>query len=190
MRVIGGKAKGKQLKVPNLAYERRIRPLTDSTREALFNILQVHIEGKDFLDLFSGTGAVGIEALSRGARLSIFVEIDKRVAQTLRENIRNTGFDDCAEVYTIAVAKAIQILHRKGARFDYVFVGAPYNTTLAEETIQHISEHPIAHPHALIIVEHSKRVPLQEQYGPFVRTREKVYGETVLSFYNWPGDNN
>ncbi len=76
MRVIGGKAKGKQLKVPGLAYERRIRPLTDSTREALFNILQVHIEGKDFLDLFAGTGAVGIEALSRGARLAIFVEMD------------------------------------------------------------------------------------------------------------------
>lgn len=190
MRVIGGIAKGKQLKVPGLAYERRIRPLTDSTREALFNILQVHIEGKDFLDLFAGTGAVGIEALSRGARLAIFVEMDKRVAVTLRENIRSTGFEDSAEVYTISVEKAISVLHRRGAQFDYIFVGAPYNTQLAEETIRLLSDHPLAHPHALIIVEHSKRVPFEEQYGRLVRTREKVYGETVLSFYNWPGENN
>ncbi len=112
------------------------------------------------------------------------------MAQTLRGNIRNTGFEDSAEVYTIAVEKAIQVLHRKGAQFDYIYIGAPYNTPLAEETVRLLSEHSLTHPHALIIVEHSKRTPFDPQYGRLVRTREKVYGETVLSFYNWPGENN
>lgn len=183
MRIVGGKAKGKMLKVPHLAYERRVRPLTESTREALFNILQPIIEGKDFLDLFAGTGAVGIEALSRGARLAIFAESDKRVVQTLRENIRNTGFEDRAEVFGIDVARAIKLLSRQSAKFHFIFIGAPYASSLAEETLTGLSDGSLLYADGIVIAEYSKRTPLKDQYGMLSSVREKEYGETTLSFY-------
>lgn len=187
MRVIGGKAKGREIKVPRLAYGRRIRPLTDGTREALFNILQPYIAGKDFLDLFAGTGAVGIEALSRGARVAMFVEVDKRVAQSLRENLRTTDLDEGAEVYTVTTDRAVKLFHRNGAKFDIIFLGPPYPTDLAEKTLTLLSQYPIFAPGAVIIAEHPKRRDLPNAYGGLVLDRQKQYGDTMLSFYNWRG---
>ena len=188
MRVVAGSAKGRKLKNPSSAFGKRVRPLTDGTREALFNILQPYIEGKDFLDLFAGTGAVGIEALSRGARLAIFVEMDKRVAQMIRENLATTGFTERGEIYTIAVDRALKLLHRQNALFDFVFLGPPYATQLAEETLKELVVAPVLRPGATIVAEHTKRVELSDEYGSLHRTRQKEYGDTVLSFYNWPLD--
>ena len=128
MRVISGKAKGRKLKYPKLAKSRRIRPLTDQAREALFNILGADIAGGLFLDLFAGTGAVGIEALSRGAEIAIFVERDRKVVGAIRENLELTGFTDRAEVYSLDVLKAVKVLDRKGSRFDFIYLGAPYGS--------------------------------------------------------------
>lgn len=179
MRVITGTAKGKRLKAPR----GKIRPLSDQAKEALFNILQNKISDAYFLDLFAGTGSVGIEALSRGATLSIFVEIDKRTVNVIRENLENCGLADRAEVYALDVIRALRILKRKAAKFDIIFLGAPYDSPNLEKALVKLSETEILKSDGILIAEHRKQHKMQEQYGKLKVLRDVRYGETMLSFY-------
>ncbi len=183
MRVIAGKAKGRRLKVPKLSRSRRLRPLIDLARGALFNILGVQIEGSAFLDLFAGTGSVGIEALSRGARLAFFVEFDRKTVQTLRENLKDAGFEAQAEVYVLDVRRAIKLLNSKGAKFDFVFLGAPYDDPVLEEALELLSYSRLLRENGLAIAEHRFKHGLNENYGRLFKCRQARYGDTVLTFY-------
>jgi len=160
-----------------------LRPLTDQARGALFNILAARVPGAHWLDLFAGTGAVGIEALSRGAEISIFVEHNRTAVQLIRENLDLTGFTDRSEVYQLDAVKAVTLLQDKGAQFDIIYLGAPYDSPVLEKTAAKLAEYDLLTLDGIMVVEHRKQHLLPENFGKFVRFREARYGETVLAFY-------
>lgn len=162
---------------------RSLRPLTDQAREALFNILGAKALDSYFLDLFAGTGAVGIEALSRGARIAIFVEIKRPFVSVIRQNLELTGCSDRAEVYAVDVIRALNLLDSKGAQFDVIFMGAPYDSPILEKALWKLSETGILKSNGVLIAEHRKQHALLKGYGKLESFREARYGETVLSFY-------
>ena len=178
MRVISGRAKGKKLRAP-----KHSRPLTDQAREALFNILKGKVENCYFLDLFAGSGAVGIEALSRGAKIAILVELNRKAVKTIRENLKNTEFSDRAEVYAVDVIRALNLLDRKQAKFDIIFLGAPYDSPVLEKALIKLGQANLIKGSGVVIAEHRKQRALQDKYGKLNSFRDARYGETVLTFY-------
>ncbi len=183
MRVISGEAGGKKLKFPKLKAGKRIRPLSDQAKEALFNILSARTEGSDFLDLFAGTGQVGIEALSRGARIAFFVDSDRQCVSTVEENLKLAGTDGNAEVYCMDALDAIGFLSRKTAKFDLIFIGAPYTTGIIFKAMEILSKNDIVKDNGIVIAEHSKKQVLDKTYADMSQVRQAAYGDTVFSFY-------
>ena len=161
----------------------RIRPLTEQARAALFNILAARTVDGRFLDLFAGTGAVGIEALSRGAARAVFVELDRAAVLAIRQNLASTGFTDRAEIYALDVIRALKILSGQEAQFDVIFMGAPYDSPALEQALIMLSETALLKPDGVLIAEHRKQHRLQAEYKKLKMVRDSRYGETVLSFY-------
>jgi len=180
VRVIAGIAKGRRLKsLPGSAT----RPITDRVKEALFDILGSGLEGAHFLDLFAGTGSVGIEALSRGAEIAVFVEQGRRAVELIRENLALTGLADKARVMQQDVFRFI----RKGvlAPFDIVYLAPPQYRGLWAETLRALDSHKeILKPEGLIIAQmHPKEY--QELRLETLRLQERRrYGSTLLCFYS------
>ena len=172
MRVIAGEFRSRRLKsLPGLDT----RPTPDRLREALFNILATRLEGVVFLDAYAGTGAVGIEALSRGAARAIFIERSKPAAAVLRENLESLHLGGRAEVLQ---GRVLQYLPQRSA--DIVFLDPPY--TLESEYAEALDILSAAPP-ALTVVQHASRFPLAEQYGALIRQRALRQGDNSLSFY-------
>ena len=179
MRVIAGSSKGKKLKSPT----GKTRPLSDQAKEGLFNILQPHINGCSFLDLFAGSGGVGIEALSRGAKQAIFVELDKKTVQVIRENIKLCGAQERTKIFALDVLRALKILKRNQAKFDIIFVGAPYESPNLEKSMQELSDAILLENDALVVAEHRSKHSLANRFEFLEKVREVRYGDTVLAFY-------
>ena len=172
MRVIGGEFRSRRLKT---VRGLDTRPTPDRLRESLFDVLAPRIRDCVFLDAYAGTGAVGIEALSRGARRAIFVEKNQGAVAVIRDNLAALGVGNRAEVYT---SKAVPVLERVSA--DIVFLDPPYEREdeyESELTILDVAENE------LVIVQHSSRVALKPDYGGLHRYRELKQGDNVLSFY-------
>ena len=178
VRVISGKAKGKRLKAPS-----RARPLTDQAKEALYNIIRQRVVEARFLDLFAGSGAVGIEALSRGAKAAAFVEKHRQAVNIIRENLVETGLSDLAEVYALDVLRAINLLGKNQKKFDIIYIGAPYDDPTLEKVMEKLTEVDLLSQGGLLIAEHRKQHKINQEYGSLKATRESRYGETVLTFY-------
>ena len=178
MRVISGVAKGRKLKT---AEGLSTRPTTDRIKETLFNIIAFDLPEAKFLDLFSGSGAIGIEALSRGAAEAAFVEQNPLCQEIIRENLLHTGLDKPSRVLGMEVIQAIGLLSREKALFDIVFLDPPYEAGLIEPTLQEILEGGILKKDGYIIVERSAQMPLVPIPG-FRVLREKEYRTTVLTF--------
>lgn len=136
-----------------------------------------------FLDLFAGTGAVGIEALSRGAEFVAFVEMSRQFVACIRENLKTAGFSEKEEVYAMEVSRALSLLERKEAQFDIIYMGAPYDSPALEEAIEKLSGTKILKSTGVLIAEHRKQHDLPEYFGDLKVFRDARYGETVLSFY-------
>ena len=180
IRVISGSYKGRRLK---LVPSPSVRPMQDKVKGALFSILGDRLKGSMCLDGFAGTGSVGIEALSRGAYLAIFVEENRKIAQTLRENLELTGFSDRAEIYCLDVIKALKVIDKGNAKFDIVFIGAPYNDPALKKTLECISLMDIIEKNGIVVAEHSIRDELALSYNKLSLLKDSRYGDTVLSFY-------
>ena len=172
MRVIGGEFRSRRLKsVPGL----ETRPTPDRLREALFNVLAPRMEGAIFMDVYAGTGAVGIEALSRGAKRCVFVEKNRGAVAVIRENLAALGLENRAEVYT---SKPAPVMERVPA--DIVFLDAPYELESEREaTLAALG----ALKHPLVIVQHASRDQPGEEYGSLRRYRVLKQGDNSLSFY-------
>ena len=183
MRVIGGTAKGRTLKTALLGGGKKIRPLSDQAKEALFNILAPVILDCSFLDLFAGSGQVGIEALSRGAKICMFCEKEGRAVRFIKENLELCGVSDRAEVFALDVLQAIGVLDKNKALFDVIFIGAPYGQKILLDTLEKISKSGILKEKAVVIAEHTKRQEVAQEYGDLKKFRENRYGDTVFSFY-------
>lgn len=172
MRVIGGEFRSRRLKsIPGLDT----RPTPDRLRETLFDILGSRIEGAVFLDAYAGTGAVGIEALSRGAARVIFIERSKRAGKVILENLASLGIGDRAQLVTASAASSVA-----GHNVDIVFLDPPYE--LEAEYAAALNALG-ADPPSLVIVQHSVRLRLAECFGSLHKTRTLQQGDNALTFY-------
>lgn len=158
-----------------------VRPTTDRVRSALFSVLAPWgIEGARVADLFAGTGAVGIEALSRGAGHAVFVEADRRQAEVIRENLRVTRMAERAEVVHSTVETAIE---RMEPGFDIILMDPPYTKPFPAGVVERISERQLVGSDGLVVVGHATRTPSPERCGALVRTQDRRYGDASLAFY-------
>ncbi len=183
IRVIGGEAKGRKLR---LVPGAETRPVSDRVKEALFNILRADVPGCRFLDLFSGTGSVGIEAISRGAAHCVFLDTNRRAIQTIHANLELTGFEDRAEVHR---QDAFVYLSRsEDQRFDLVYVAPPQYAGLWNKAVLQMDADPrVLNPDAYVIVQIHPNEYLEltlERLEEFDRRR---YGSTALVFYEFVG---
>jgi 16S rRNA (guanine(966)-N(2))-methyltransferase RsmD len=179
MRIIGGKARGRAIRLPGGC---RIRPTADRVKEALFNILGP-VEGKSFIDVFAGCGNVGLEALSRGACRSVFVEKDLRLIEAIRENLRLLGFEGRAEMIAADAEKGMRRLGKKGERFDILFADPPYEEGFLTEIMNYLEGAELLTENGIIILQHSLREPLRQSVTqPLAVSDQRRYGDTLLSF--------
>ena len=179
MRVISGKLKGKRLFT---LKGMDLRPTSDRVKEAIFDILQNSIPGQKVLDLFAGTGAMGIEALSRGAKKAVFVEGSRRSLTVLYKNLEVCRLQGQAEVLSREVEAGIKILSGRGETFDLIFLDPPYGKGLAREALRDLSGRSILTSEALIVAEHSPAENLDD-IPSLERIDQRRYGSTLVSFF-------
>lgn len=176
MRVISGIAGGRKLKEIE-GYD--VRPTTDKVKESVFNIVQFSIEGRKVLDLFAGTGQLGIEAISRGAKKAIFVDQSTTSIKTVRENVKAVGFEKQCE---IVQADACEYL-RRGEKFDLIFLDPPYDSTLLEKALQIIEQIDILNKGGIIVCESRIEKVLPELKYPYEKFREYKYGKIRITTF-------
>mgnify|MGYP001060978400 CR=1 FL=1 len=180
LRVISGEAKGHKLKTlkSNLT-----RPTSDKVKGSIFNIIAAVIFETDVLDLFAGTGNLGIEALSRGSRSAVFVDRSHDCFQIIKENLIHTKLFDKAEVMATDVCSALIKLSQNGSKFDIIFLDPPYGKGLVEETLKCIVSVDIMKPDTLIVAEHDVNDTVPDSVGNLKNFRQQKYGDTLISFY-------
>lgn len=159
------------------------RPTVESVRESVFNILNPYIPGSIVLDLFSGTGALAIEALSRGAESAFLVEHNRNCCSIIRENLAHTKFLDRGTVYCGKVSTFIEEMGRKGIKFDIIFMDPPYYHNFVQETLQLLVENDIINEKGIVVAEHHKNDTVPDSLNNLKRVRVKEYGDTVVSFF-------
>lgn len=188
MRIIGGEKRGQRLAHPQGSG---IRPLRDRVRTALFDTLGEAVVGAEFLDLFAGTGAVGLEALSRGATHATFVDSSAQAIQLIRENAARLGYSRRVEIIHGDVIQVLHSLSRRGRKFHVVFIGAPYNTGLARQALQALAQTPPLVLQALVIAETFHKDVLEDDFHPLELLCSRTYGETRLTYFRFgsPGEN-
>src|SRR5262245_50017953 len=177
MRVIAGKFKGRNLKSPPSL---QVRPTSDRLRETLFNVIAVRVPESRFLDLCAGSGAVGIEALSRGAAHATFVDRSRRSCQLIEANLKLCGIgEEQSEIYCSEVAEFVKQVAEK---WDLVFLDPPYNTDYLR-LLQVLGRATLLNDDGLLVVEHHHKTELSETIGTLRRTRILKQGDSSLSFY-------
>ncbi len=181
MRVISGKLKGRRLLTP---AGRDVRPTSDKLRETLFNILAPRVAGARVLDGYAGTGAMGIEALSRGAVEAVLVDESARSAAVIRENLTRLKLLQRAQVWIVPVARALRKLDKAGEKFDLIFLDPPYERGLVKTTLEAIGQCALLNPAAIVVVEHSGREAVRPDYGALLLNDQRRYGDTLLSFFD------
>ena len=183
MRIIAGQYRSRPLRsLPGLD----LRPTSDRLRETLFDVLSAAGELPDsvWLDLYAGTGAVGIEALSRGARQVYFVESDRKHARLLRDNLSSLNITDGYELQEREVALALPLLESTGVVCDYIFLDPPYRMRGSyERTLGYLAQSRLLRPSTLVIAEHEKKFDPGEGFGALQRYRRLDQGDASLSFY-------
>lgn len=174
MRVITGSARGRKLKTPS---GQDIRPTTDNVKEAVFNIIQFDIEGRRVLDLFAGTGQLGIECLSRGAREAVFLDQSREAVRMVRENLKTCGMNA-----TVLQEDALAYL-RRGDRFDLIFLDPPYDADLYEPALETINSVDNLSDGGIIVCEARSERPLPDMKAPYRKVKEYRYGKVKICIY-------
>ncbi|MFZ1975237.1 MAG: 16S rRNA (guanine(966)-N(2))-methyltransferase RsmD [Candidatus Acidiferrales bacterium] len=181
MRVIAGKYRSRRLKGPGAM---RVRPTSDRLRETLFNVLGSSIADSYFVDLFAGTGAVGIEAISRGARDVFFVESYAKAAKLIRDNLASLEIRTGAEVIEADAIRGLERLASRRLMADFIFLDPPYeNTDEYFKVLEFLDASHLIAPRGIVIVEHYCSVELPQRFDRLEFTRQLGQGDTLLSFY-------
>lgn len=175
MRVISGTKRGKKLREPD-NYD--IRPTTDMVKESLFNIIQFDIEGRRVLDLFAGTGQLGIECLSRGAAEVTFVDQSREAVAIVKENLKSCGFEA-----RVVQSDSIAFLGR-GEKFDVILIDPPYATNLVAKALEIINSVDILTEGGIIMCESGREKPMPDMNMPYFKCKEYTYGKVKLTTYN------
>jgi 16S rRNA (guanine(966)-N(2))-methyltransferase RsmD len=181
MRIISGTYRGLRLRTLKGG---NLRPTTDQMRETLFDVLGPRVEGATFLDAYAGTGAVGIEALSRGARDVVFIEHHRAATILIRQNLAELKIDSGYALLTCTVLTGLERLERDGERFDVIFLDPPYEEIREyHHTLRQLARGLLLQPSSIVVAEHSRHVQLEENYLNLHRTRLLRHGDAQLSFY-------
>lgn len=182
MRVVAGLRKGHPLQaVPG----KDTRPTVDKVKESLFSMIGPFFDGGLALDLYAGTGGLGIEALSRGMDRCIFVDSNGKAIQVVKENLKSTRFQEQAEVYRNDANRALAVLSKRGLQFDLVFLDPPYARQTIESQIAIMDVHRILSPKAIVVAEHDASDILAEEIGDLRKQKEATYGITTISIYTY-----
>ncbi|MGI6678762.1 MAG: 16S rRNA (guanine(966)-N(2))-methyltransferase RsmD [Dehalobacterium sp.] len=179
MRVISGDAKGRKLKAPKGLDT---RPTSDRVKEAIFNVLAAKIPCSSVLDVFAGTGGLGIEALSRGAKLAHFIEKDRDAALIVKHNLLHTGLNAHAQVFQ---GDFTYLLGKLKEKYDLIFLDPPYHQGLVRQAVSLIIKHGLLKEHGVIIIEtgtKEKELPQEEEIA---LVKESVYGDTSVLYYQF-----
>ncbi|WP_257745854.1 16S rRNA (guanine(966)-N(2))-methyltransferase RsmD [Thermoclostridium stercorarium] len=177
---MAGQARGMKLKTPKGL---NTRPTVDSVKESIFNILNPYIPGSKVLDLFAGTGALAIEALSRGAELAYFVEENRNCCNIIRENLAHTKFLDKGVVYCRKVSNFLREFNPENIKFDIIFMDPPYSRNFIQETLQLLMENDIINDKGIVVCEHHRNEMPSDSIGNLRKIRVKNYGDTRVSFF-------
>jgi 16S rRNA (guanine966-N2)-methyltransferase len=181
MRIIAGKYRSRVLRS---LKGQALRPTSDRLRETLFNILGSTVEGATFVDLYAGTGAVGIEALSRGARAAVFVEQHAPAAILIRRNLDSLGIKSGAEILGVDVLRGLKRLEERHVHAQFIFLDPPYAATEEYETVlEFLGESSLLAPGGRVIAEHLKKRAMPERVGELDLVRVVEQGDAALSFY-------
>ncbi|WP_226665865.1 16S rRNA (guanine(966)-N(2))-methyltransferase RsmD [Metabacillus litoralis] len=180
MRVVSGDFKGRQLKaVPGVTT----RPTTDKVKEAIFNMVGPYFEGGTALDLFAGSGGLGIEALSRGIDHCIFVDREAKAIQTIHKNLELCRATGSSEVYRNDAERAIKPIVKRGVQFSLIFLDPPYKQQKLKALINMIDENNLLKKNGYIITEHGSDVELDIEIGRFIQLKHETYGMSSITIY-------
>lgn len=185
MRITGGTARNRKLKTPGTGKKNFIRPTSDRVREAIFSILGSKIEGADILDLFAGTGSLGIEALSRGAASAIFVDQHIKSLDLIKTNLQNCFQHADVQIIRLSLAKesAYTSLQKRFAdkkTFDVILLDPPYEKKLAELALTMVDKTGLIKPQGYVLAEENSNVKIPEKIGNLTLINQKTYGETGI----------
>lgn len=184
MRVVSGELKGRILKaVPGTST----RPTTDKVKESLFNMIGPYFTGGMGLDLFAGSGGLGIEALSRGLEKVIFVDRDGKSIHIVNENLKSCGLENRAEVYRNDAARALKAIQKRDLTFNYIFLDPPYKKQQLVMLLEMIAKEKLIHEDGLVVCEHASDIQLPESIGGLKQARNEKYGIIGITLYKVDG---
>ena len=184
LRIISGDLKGRKL----LSVRgKRVRPTSDRLRESIFNILSSQVQKAVVLDLFAGTGALGLEALSRGAKSVVFVEQSRSALSVIEQNILSCSLKSRASIFRCNIAKDLNRIGSAGQSFNLVFMDPPYNKELIKPALVNLHRHRLLENKTRLIVEHTALEPIPKDLAVFETVDQRRYGKTVVSFLNYIG---
>lgn len=178
LKIVSGSAKGRKLKGPK---KKGIRPAAARVRKSIFDILG-NLKGKSVLDLFAGTGSMGIEALSRGAESVTFVDSNTQAISLLFHNLKQTGFLEKSHILKRTAEKTIEWLNKKGETFDLIFLDPPYDEGHIQTCMKKLNHFDLLNSNGLLLCEHSPR-ELPTFLGGLEKVDERKYGQTLVSFF-------
>lgn len=179
MRIITGTAKGMKLKAPR---GMDTRPTADRVKESIFNILGCRVVNAQILDLFAGTGNLGLEALSRGGAAAIFVDNSGQSVSVIRDNLDHTKMASRGEILKSDVLQALGRLAARGRSFDLIFCDPPYNRGLVTATLSKLNSSDMLSANGIIVIEHSRHELINNEWDRLTVKRTERYGETLVSF--------
>jgi 16S rRNA (guanine966-N2)-methyltransferase len=176
MRVISGECKGRPLKaVPGMST----RPTTDKVKESMFNIIGPFFNGGIGLDLFGGSGGLGIESLSRGFEKFIFVDREGKAISTIKENVKRCNYEEKVEIYRNDAVRALKALHKRELAFDIIFLDPPYAGKAIPKVVELINEYKLLHSNGKIVCEHDAAEVLPEELACFAKSKVEIYGKQI-----------
>lgn len=184
LRIIGGEFRGRKINQPEFDT---VRPTKDRIRESVFNVIAASIPGTSVLDAFAGSGAYGLEALSRGAVKAAFLEKDPRCCKVIRENIGSLGIAEKAQIVTADAFEWIELSPKGQNRFDIAFADPPYAKGMAKKFLIKINHYDILNHFGLLIIEHNCEESLPDAEGAFILLKRKTYADVSVSFYQKNG---
>ena len=185
MRVITGSIKGHRLKT---IRNQALRPTAGKVKEALFDILQRKIPGSFFLDLYAGIGSIGIEALSRGAAHVTLVESNRAILNTLRQNIKRSGFETTSKVFGMTAAQFLRSKMHGALRFDILFLDPPYHGPESKKILPLLIRSDIIKLNSVVVIEHFHKTEMESSIGLLRKRRTNHYGDTCLTVYQMDQD--
>lgn len=182
IQIIAGERRGKKLRTVSGSTT---RPTSSRVREAIFNIISGYVSNAVVLDLYAGTGILGIEALSRGASFAVFVDNSKASLGIIRKNIAACRFENRADVLSFDIALWVKQVFPHSGLFDLVFADPPYNKGLVQQSLLNLYHSKILAPHALIVVEHARGEKPEINLSGFQLRDQRRYGKTLVSFIDY-----